>query len=318
METLVIKYIIRRTIQSIPLMLTATILVFLMIHVLPGDPAIDIAGTRASEETIKALRAEMGLDQPLPVQYIIWMEHLLRGNLGKSYISDLSVGYLLVLKFKATLQLVGFAFVLATLISFPLGILAALKPHSLLDRVALVFSSLGIAVPPYWSGILLVLVFSVGLAWLPSSGFAPPDEDLGKSLRFSILPVLTMGIELSAIQIRFIRSAFLDVIHQDYITTARAKGLRERRIMMVHVLKNALMSVVTVMGLQLGTFLGGSAITEALFGWPGLGRLLLDSIVQRDYNVVQGTVLFYLIIFIVVNLIVDVSYARLDPRISYS
>lgn len=313
-----IKYIIRRTIQSIPLMLTATILVFLMIHVLPGDPAIDIAGTRASEETIKALRAEMGLDKPLPVQYLIWMEHLLRGDLGKSYISDLPVTYLLVLKFKATLQLVGLAFALAALISLPLGILAALKHQSLLDRTAQVFSSLGIAIPPYWSGILLVLVFAVGLGWLPSSGFAPPNENLSASLRYSILPVLTMGIELSAIQIRFIRSSFLDVMHQDYITTARAKGIHERRVVLVHALKNAFMSVVTVMGLQLGTFLGGSAITEALFGWPGLGRLLLDSITQRDYNVVQGTVLFYLIIFIVVNLIVDVSYAWFDPRISYN
>jgi peptide/nickel transport system permease protein len=312
----VINYIIRRVLQSIPLLLVATVLVFLMLRLLPGDPAIDIAGTRASQETIQALRAQMGLDKPLPVQYIIWMGHLLQGDMGRSYINNFPVSYLLVLKFKATLQLVGMSFVLAMLISFPLGILAALRHGSTLDRIALVFSGLGIAVPPYWSGILLVLVFAVGLGWLPSSGFAPPDQNLSESLRFSILPVLTMGVEMSAIQIRFMRSSFLDVLNQDYITTARAKGIHERRVVLVHALKNAFISVVTVLGLQLGTFLGGAAITEALFGWPGLGRLLLDSITQRDYNVVQGAVLFFLVIFIVVNLIVDVSYAWLDPRIS--
>ena len=312
------RYVLARLLRSIPLLLGASVLVFMIIHMLPGDPVFALATDRATPETIEAMRKAMGLDKPLVTQYFLWMSRLLRGDMGKSYISKLAVSDLLWLKFKATFQLVSASFILAIIISFPLGILAATRPRSALDRFAMAFSGLGIAIPPYWSGILLVLLFAVYLGWLPSSGYIPFGEDPRQAIKYLILPALTMGIEIAAIQIRFVRSSFLDVLGQDYINTARAKGLTERSVLMVHAMRNALITVVTVMGLQLGTFLAGSVITEALFAWPGLGRLVLDSILKRDYLLVQGSVMFLLVIFVIVNLIVDVTYGLLDPRVGYS
>ncbi len=232
--------------------------------------------------------------------------------------AGMQVSDLIGMKAIATAQLVIAAFLLSVLVSFPLGIWAALKPHSWPDRFIMAFSSLGVALPSYFLGIVLVLIFSLRLGWLPSSGYVRPSEDLAGFLRFLILPAITLAAGLAAVQMRFVRSALLEVLSEDYVRTARAKGLRERGVIWGHALKNAFISVVTILGLQFGAMLTGSVLVETLFGWPGMGRLLITAITQRDYVMVQATMLFLLIIFTLANLAVDVSYGWLDPRVSRS
>ena len=311
------RYVLRRILQIIPVIVVASVLVFLLIHIIPGDPVVALVGPDAPIEAIEAMRAKIGLDKPLYVQYAIWMGRILQGDFGVSYRSGLPVSELIWLKAIATAQLVTAAFFIAVVISFPLGILGALKPRSWLDRFVMSYSSINVAFPNYFLGILLVLFFAIRLDWLPSSGYAPIYKDVGESLRFLILPAVTMAASLSAVQIRFIRSALMEVLSEDYIRTARAKGLQERNVVWSHAFKNAFISIVTILGLQVGSLLTGSVLTETLFGWPGMGRLLINSIMQRDYTLVQANILFLLIIFAFVNLLVDVSYAWLDPRVRY-
>jgi peptide/nickel transport system permease protein len=266
---------------------------------------------------VAEIRREMGLDAPLFVQYVKWLQLVLRGNFGTSWVSKKPALELIVGALPVTLQLVGAAFLVALLIATPAGILAAIRPRSWIDQGSTAFALLGISMPSFWLGIMLVLLFALQLRWLPPSGYLSLAADPWGALRATALPALTLGVALAAPLTRFLRSGMLDVLALDYVRTARAKGLPEGRVIARHALKNALLSVVTVLGLQLGALLGGSIVIEQVFAWPGIGRLSLAAIQQRDYGVVQGIVLFVATGFVLVNFLVDLVYLYLDPRIRY-
>jgi len=292
--------------------------VWLMIYLIPGDPAIALLGGDATPEQLARARVLMGLDQPLPVQYALWLGRVVRGDLGVSYLNGLPVRAMLAQRIPVTAQLTVASLVVALLIAGPLGMAAAVRPRSWIARGITGYNALAMAVPTFWLGILLVLFFGVRLKWLPTSGFAPLWDEPARALRFLILPAFTLGAYVSAVLARFVRAALLETLFQDYVRTARAKGVRERGVVWVHALRNALIPVVTVVGLQFGAFMGGAVITEAIFDYPGLGRMLLQAILTRDYTVVQGTILFVVLAFVVINLLTDLVYALLDPRIRYS
>jgi peptide/nickel transport system permease protein len=311
------RFIVSRLLQAIPVLLMASILVFLLIHFIPGDPAYAILGDNATPKEIEAVRAKLGLDRPLYVQYGVWMGNVLQGDLGVSQINKFPVGRLLRLKLRATVELTLGAMFVATVIAFPVGIISAIRRGSLLDRITTVMVSFFYAVPTFWLGILLVTFIALRLGWLPPSGRVDPSVDLGRFFKALILPSITLGIPTSAVLARFVKMAMLEVLTQDYIRTARSKGLTERGVVVRHALRNALIPVVTVFGLQFGTFLGGAVVTESIFSWPGIGTTALNAIHSRDYPIVQGAILVVVTIFILVNLLVDISYGFLDPRIRY-
>jgi len=310
-------YILRRLLHLIPVLFLTSVIVFLLIYLIPGDPAQTILGPDARPEQLKAVRQEMGLDKPLPVQYVIWLGRALRGNLGKSFINDYPTLQLILMKLPVTLDLTVASFLVALAISLPLGVLSAIRPRGWINWFSYYYNALAMAVPTFWLGILLVLVFGLQLKLLPTSGYVPFFSDPLKALRFLVLPAFTLGAYVSAVLARFLKAALLETLHQDYVRTARSKGLREQSVIMAHALKNALIPVVTVLGLQFGAFMGGAVITEAIFDYPGMGRMLLYAILTRDYSVVQGTILFVVTAFVLINLVTDVVYAFLDPRIRY-
>jgi peptide/nickel transport system permease protein len=309
------QYILRRLAQTIPVLFLFSIAVFTVMRLVPGDPANVILGLEPTPEALAQIRHEMGLDKPIPVQYAIWLRHVARGDLGISWKSKQPVTHLIWRRFPATLLLTFGATLIGVTIALPLGILSGVRPHSAFDTVATGFSLMGVAIPGFWLGLMLLLLFAVKFHWLPPSGYTPMSEDPVASLKHLILPAITLGTGLAAPLARFVRSGMLDVLGTDYIRTARAKGLPERLVVIRHALRNGLLSVVTVFGLEFGSLLGGAVVTESVFNWPGIGTLLLTGIKQRDYAMVQGTVLFVSVIFIVVNLLVDLSYGLLDPRI---
>jgi peptide/nickel transport system permease protein len=311
------RYLAERLIQLLLVLLFLSVIVFTIVRLIPGDPAAVMLGTEATPAAIAQIRREMGLDAPIAIQYLAWLRNVLRGNFGTSWVSKKPALDLILGALPVTLQLVGAAFAVALLIAFPAGLLAALRPRSWLDSGATTFALLGISLPSFWLGIMLVLLFALQLRWLPPSGYLPLTQDPLGGLRATALPAFTLGVALAAPLTRFLRSGMLDVLALDYIRTARAKGLAERRVVARHALKNALLSVVTVLGLQLGALLGGSIVIEQVFGWPGIGRLSLAAIQQRDYGVVQGVVLFVAAGFVLVNFLVDLVYLWLDPRIRY-
>jgi peptide/nickel transport system permease protein len=310
-------YILRRLLHLIPVLFLTSVIVFLIVYLIPGDPAQTILGPDARPEQIKAVRQEMGLDKPLPVQYVIWLGRALRGNLGKSFINDYPTLQLILMKLPVTLDLTVASFLVALTISLPLGVLSAIRPRGWINWFSYYYNALAMAVPTFWLGILLVLIFGLQLKLLPTSGYVPFLSDPLKALRFLVLPAITLGAYVSAVLARFLKAALLETLHQDYVRTARSKGLREQSVIMGHALKNALIPVVTVLGLQFGAFMGGAVITEAIFDYPGMGRMLLYAILTRDYSVVQGTILFVVTAFVLINLVTDVVYAFLDPRIRY-
>ncbi len=310
-------YVLRRLVQTLPVLFLSSILVFGLVRFIPGDPAILIAGPDALPEQIVAARARLGLDQPMYMQYAIWLGQVLRGDLGVSILNGYPVLDLIKLKFLATLQLTVGGLLIALLLAIPLGILSAVRRGGWLEHLTSLVVALGQAIPTFWLGILLVLVFSLQLKWLPPSGRVEFDQKPVLALRLMILPSLTLGFYSATLLTRFLKSSLLEVLEMDYVRTARAKGLAESRILTRHVLKNALIPVVTMLGLQLGAFLGGAVVTESIFDWPGLGRLMLQAIGTRDYPVLQGTVLFVVAIFVCVTLITDLTYGFLDPRIRY-
>lgn len=312
------RYVLVRLMQMLPVLAIASVAVWLMIYLIPGDPALALLGPDVTPEQLKLARARMGLDQPWPAQYALWLGRVLEGDLGVSYLNGLPVRTMLAQRIPVTLQLTVASLIVALLISAPLGILSAVRPRSWMGRFASSYNALAMAVPTFWLGILLVLFFGLYLRWLPTSGYVPVWEEPARALRFLILPALTLGAYVSAVLARFTRSALTESLGQDYVRTARAKGLGERSVVGVHALKNALIPVVTVLGLQFGAFMGGAVITEAIFDYPGLGRMLLQAILTRDYTVVQGTILFVVSAFVVINLLTDLAYAFLDPRIRYS
>ncbi len=311
------RYVARRLLQAVPTVLLASVVVFLMIYLIPGDPASTILGPNAFPDQVAALRQEMGLDQPLPVQYLIWLGRVLRGDLGESFINGFPVAELLLRRLAATVQLTVAALLLAVALAFVVGMTSVMYRGRLGGRLAMAWLGLSYAVPTFWLGVLLIILFSVQLGVLPPTGYESIVTNPGEGWRYLLLPALTLGVYTSSVLARFLRSALLEVIGLDYIRTAQAKGLPERRVLLRHALKNALIPVITVLGVQFGTLLGGAVVTEAVFDWPGVGQLLLYSIRVRDYTVVQGTVLFLVVVFILLNLLTDIIYGLIDPRIRY-
>lgn len=312
-----VVYALRRLVQTLPVLFLSSILVFGLVRFIPGDPAILIAGPDALPEQIVAVRARLGLDKPIYVQYAIWLGQVVRGDLGVSILNGYPVFDLITRKFLATLQLTAGGLLVALCVSLPLGILSAVRRGGWFERLTSLVVALGQAIPTFWLGILLVLVFSLQLKWLPPSGQVAFSQKPGLALRLMILPSLTLGFYSATVLTRFLKSSMLEVMEMDYVRTARAKGLADTGILTRHVLKNALIPVVTILGLQLGAFLGGAVVTESIFDWPGLGRLMLQAIGTRDYPVLQGTVLFVVTAFVCVTLITDLTYGFLDPRIRY-
>ncbi|MDQ3627740.1 MAG: ABC transporter permease [Actinomycetota bacterium] len=311
-------FILRRSAQSVVVLLGVTLVVFTLLQLVPGDPVRVGMGTRFDPDTYQALRERAGLDRPLPLQYLSYVGNALTGDLGVSFRSGQPVTADVLGRLPATFSLATAALVLALLIAFPLGLLSALRHDSKLDHAARVFSQFGVSVPDFWMGILLILLVSGVLDWLPPSGYTPLGEDPVDWLAHLVLPAVTVGLVTASILTRFIRSAVLEVLSQDYIRTARAKGLRSSVLVRRHVLRNAMVPVTTVAGVQLATLLGGIIVVEVLFAWPGLGRLTYDAVQARDYPVVQGAVLLVAALFLLTNLLVDILYVVLDPRIAYS
>jgi peptide/nickel transport system permease protein len=314
-----IIYMVKRLIYIIPVIFLLTIFVFAMIHLLPGDPAdILLAGEGGAEDPVvrAALMKELGLDKPLPVQYGIWLWRALHGNFGKSVYSQEEVFRLIFQRFPATLLLAFSAMFVSVLIALPAGVISAVKRQKPADYGAMIFALLGISLPEFWFGIMLILTFSLWLRWLPSMGFMSPFESFFGSLKFLVLPSVALGLRMAGVVTRMTRSSMLDELGQDYVRTARAKGLPERTVVFVHTLKNALIPTVTVVGLQFGTILGGTVVIEMVFSWPGLGQLLVEGILTRDYLVVQAAVLFISCLFVFVNFFVDFIYTMLNPRVA--
>lgn len=302
------KYILRRLLLLIPVMLGVSFIVFTMMYFTPGDPAALMLGEQARPEDIQRLRDDLGLNDPFFVQYGRYVKRaVIDQDMGRSYVSRRLVFDEIASRFPNTLKLAFLGVLIAVLIGVPVGIVSATRQYSIFDNVAMIFALIGVSMPNFWQGILLILLFSVRLEWLPSSGF--------HTWRHMILPAVTLGTSSAAIITRMTRSSMLEVIRQDYIRTARAKGQKESVVINHHALKNALIPVITVIGLQFGYLLGGAVLTESIFGVTGVGRLMVDSIKSRDYLVVQGGVLFIAITFSIVNLGVDILYAFLDPRI---
>jgi len=310
-----IAYILRRLLHLIPVVLLTSVLVFLLLHLVPGDPAETVAGPDATPDVIQAVRQKMGLDRPLPIQYGIWLGNVARFDLGASYISKMPVIDLVGYAFPATIQLALAGLFLALAVSLPLGVLASVKQASKLDLFVQSFTALGLGVPNFWLGILLILLFALILGILPPGGRIDPMQSPAMGLKTLILPAVTLGVQMSAVFTRFVRAAMLEVLHEDYVRTARAKGLHERVVVVRHALRSALVPVVTVVGLQFGRLLGGAVVVESVFAWPGVGRLIIQAVEQRDYTVVQAALLWLVLVFLLINLITDVLYAFLDPRI---
>lgn len=312
-----LRYFTRRLLQTIALCFVMSLVIFGMLRLIPGDAATIFVGIEGTEESIVAIRRELGLDRPVYIQYLLWLQRMTKGDFGTSMISKQPVMYLFKTKLPATLMLTLAAIAIGMSIAFPLGVISGIKPHSWIDTTASFLSLAGIAVPTFWFGMLLMRAFAVRLQLLPAAGFVRPSEDLGRSLKHLVLPATTLGLHLAATQMRFIRSSMLDVMGMDFIRTARSKGLSERAIVARHSLKNALIPVVTVFAMDIGAMLGGAIVTETVFFWPGVGTLLVTSIGKRDYPVVQAVVIFTVLIYVAINFLADMAYACLDPRIRY-
>ena len=304
-----LAFLARRLALAVPTLLGVLVVTFLLLYVAPGDPVQEMVGERADAETIARLRKELRLDQPLPVQFGHYAGGVLTGDLGRSYITGRPILGDIRERFPKTLLLAGTAMLLAAITGITVGVLSARRPGGWLDRLALGATYLGISFPVYWVGLILILVFAVLLRWLPPSGYG--------QVKYLVLPALALGSRSIAFLARVTRGAMLDTLGSDYVRTARAKGLRDRAVVVRHALRNALIPVITVLGLDFGYYLTGSILTETIFGWPGLGRYVVNAIARRDLPAIQGTVLFMSIVFVGVNLLTDLAYAKADPRVSY-
>lgn len=312
------QYLFKRLIATIPVLFLTSIIVFALMRLLPGDPIlllVEGAQTDISEETIAKLRAKYGLDKPVYVQYLAWLGNISRGDLGWSFQSNLAVWDILRPRILPTVQIGLMGWFLAMVVAIPIGIVAATSPHSWKDWLGTAGALVGAAMPYFLIGGLLIYVVALQLRWLPASGFVSPFVDPVESLRTSIQPAITLSLGLAAVIMRQTRSSFIEVFQHGYIRTARAKGLAPRAVILAHAFKNAMLPVVTILGIQLGTLFSGAVITETIFAVPGIGRLLVDSILGRDYATVQAVVLFITLAVVLANLAVDVAYGFLDPRI---
>jgi len=308
-------FIFRRILQAVPVVVMASIGVFALLHLLPGDPAQVLAGPDTSPQTIEAIRQDLGLNEPLPVQYFVWVEHVLRGDFGRSLFNKIPVLTLMGQKLPATLELALAGEILTVLIGIPLGVLAAIYQRSKADWGITSLISLGLAIPNFWLGILLIILFAVTLGWLPPGGRGDFMRDPLAALKFIALPAITLALPAAMNLSRLTKASVLEVQYEDYVRTARAKGLNGRMVVVRHVLRNSLIPVITAVGLEFGRLLGGAIIVESVFGWPGVGTLMLTSINNRDYQVIQAGLLLLVGVFIIVNLLTDIAYGFLDPRI---
>lgn len=308
--------ITKKLLSLIPLLFTISIILFLLITMLPGDAALTIVGEGSSLASVESAKERLGLDQPLHIQYIGWLTKVLHGDLGNSYISNQPVAQKLLERLPVTCELALIALSIATLIAIPMGVLSAVRRNSPLDNVTGVLSMLGIAIPHFWLGMLLILLFSVSLNWLPASGYVPFASNPAQNLKSMIMPALCIGVSYAASLTRQTRSAMLDVLDMDYVNTARMKGLRESAVIGKHALRNALIPVITVLAMQLGRLIGGTVVIETVFVLPGIGKAIIDGITMRDYPVVMGFVLAVAVFIVIVNTIVDLLYILLDPRVS--
>ena len=311
------RYIARRLLQAIPTVFLASVVVFLMIHLIPGDPATVILGQNATPRQIEATKREMGLDEPLPVQYVIWLGRIARGNLGESFINGFPVADLIERRLAATLQLTVAALLIAVTLALTLSVLSVLYRGRFVDWLIGAWLGLTYAIPNFWLGVLLIILLVTQIDLLPPTGYKSIVQNPGEAWRYLLMPAVTLGIYAGSVLARFLRGSLFDVIGLDFVRTAQAKGLRERQVLFRHAMKNALIPVITVLGVQFGSLLGGAVVTEAVFDWPGVGQMLLYAIRTRDYTVVQGTVMFLVVAFVVINLVTDLAYGVLDPRIRY-
>lgn len=310
-------YILRRLLGVIPLLIAISVLVFALIHLAPGDPAaFFVSEGEFSAEQQAAIRAKFGLDQPLPMQYLIWLGNAARGDFGRSFSFGVPVGRLLAERLPATLELQAAALFFALLLSIPIGIASAIRQYSLFDNVASAGAFAGISLPDFWFALMLQLLFTLQLGWLPSSTMGE-GEPWTTRWSYFVMPVIVLGLARLASFTRFMRSSMLEVIHQDYITTARAKGVRRWDILTLHALRNALIPMVTIVGLQLPRLVGGAVIVENVFAWPGLGALAVDAVLRRDYPVIMGVTMVTAVFVLLLNLIVDIVYVLVDPRITF-
>ena len=305
-----LSFIVRRLALSIPTLFGVLVVVFLLLYVAPGDPVQEMVGERADPETIARLRKELHLDEPLLKQFTLYTGGVLRGDFGNSYITQRPIIQDIRERFPKTLLLAGSAMLLASVLGITLGVLSARNPGGWLDRLGLGIAYLGISFPVYWVGLILILVFAVILKWLPPSGYG--------GIKYLILPAFALGSRSIAFLGRVTRSSMLDVLGGDFVRTARAKGLKERVVIVRHALRNALIPIITVFGLDFGYYLTGSILTETIFSWPGLGRYVVNAITRRDLPAIQGSVLFLSVVFVLVNLLTDLAYAKADPRVAYS
>ena len=302
-----VHFIVRRILQTIPVLFGVIVITFILMYLVPGDPVVSMVGERYDEETIHKLRKELHLDDSLPMQFVHYVSNVLRGDFGKSFVTGGSVSEELLIKLPNTLILAVASMIIAIITGLTMGIVSSLRPHSILDKITMLFALAGISVPVFWVGLMLVLFIGVFLQWLPPTGFG--------GIEYIILPAITLGLRSAAYLARLTRATMLDVLNQDYIRTARMKMLPEWKVILKHGFPNILIPIITVIGTDFGSYLSGAVLTESIFGWPGIGRYALEAILKRDFPVIQGTVLFMALMFILANLIVDIFYGIVDPRI---
>ncbi|MFO7589522.1 MAG: ABC transporter permease [Acidimicrobiia bacterium] len=321
-----LQYAARRVLLFVPVVFGVLTIVFITVRSVPGDPAVIFVGPEGTDEDRVRVTRMLGLDQPLPVQFAIYVLRAVQGDFGRSIFLRTEVSQLIRQTLPATMELALLALLATVVIAVPLGVVAAVRANTPVDFAATLFALLGVSMPIFWFGVLAILLFSLQLGWLPSFGRGPGlfpalrsgDLDMVvAALRYALLPSITLAITSIALVARLVRSSMLEVLGLDYVRTARAKGLAERRVVVRHAFRNALLPVVTVLGLQFGTLLGGAVVTEIIFAWPGLGRLIVTAVSQRDYPVIQGSVIFVAVMISAVNLLVDLSYAWVNPKIRY-
>ncbi|TNC14443.1 ABC transporter permease [Methylobacterium terricola] len=308
-------YVLRRLLAAIPVLAIVAVLVFLMLRLTPGDPAAVIAGDNASSEQIAQVRHQLGLDQPLPAQFAIWIGNLARGDLGESFFFKKSIGELILGRIEPTLSLAAATMLIAICVAIPLGVVAAYRHGSWLDRIVMGVSVLGFSVPVFVIGYLMIYVFSITLGWFPVQGYQPLSGGFGGYLHRLVLPSLTLSVVYIALIARMTRASVLEVLTEDYIRTARAKGQVERKILFRHALKNAAVPIVTIVGIGIALLIGGVVVTESVFAIPGLGRLTVDAVLARDYPTIQALILLFSGVYVLINLLIDLTYGLFDPRI---
>jgi len=310
-------YAVRRMLATIPVMLVVALFVFSLLYIAPGDPAAIIAGDQATPADVERIRESLGLDRPYLVRFGDWLWQILHGDLGTSIFTNLPVSHMIAQRIEPTLSLMLLTIVFSIVIAVPLGVIAAWKHGTWIDRVVMVISVLGFSVPVFVFGYLLAYVFALTLDWLPVQGFTPISDGVWPFLRGLVLPTVALGLIYVALLARITRATMLDVLSQDYVRTAKAKGVGQRAVLFVHALKNAAVPIVTVIGNGVALLIGGAVVTESVFAIPGLGRLTVDAILRRDYPIIQGVVLLFSVTYVLVNLIVDLLYTVFDPRIRY-